>query len=272
MNKSLIAAAIGCALLVPAINVFAADEPASPWTVTTNIYAVSDNYFRGLTQTWHKPAIQGGVDFVHADGWYAGLWGSNVSSNQFPGGGVEFDYYGGYNGKFNDDFSWTAGGHAYDYPGANFNQSNPVGAGQSFNSFEVNAGLSWKFLGVKYSRFVTDWFGVNKKTGYPDDSTGTDYLEFNLAYEFEPSYTLNVHAGRTTVATTTTAHNSLDYTDYLLGLTRTFTGGWVASLAWTKAIYDDTAWYKPTVSFNNPASTITDPGAGKLILSVGRVF
>jgi uncharacterized protein (TIGR02001 family) len=115
MQKTLLAIAVASVFSSPAL-VLADDAaaPASPWTVTTNVYGVSDYYFRGITQTWHRPAIQGGVDVAHSSGWYAGLWGSNVSNNQYPGGsGLEFDYYGGYNGKFSDDWGWTAGGHGY---------------------------------------------------------------------------------------------------------------------------------------------------------------
>lgn len=29
--------------------------------------------FRSIDQTWGKPALQGGIDFKHVDGYYAGL-------------------------------------------------------------------------------------------------------------------------------------------------------------------------------------------------------
>ena len=64
----------------------AAAAPASPWTVTKNINFVSDYYFRGISQTWHKPAIQGGVDISHSSGGYAGAWFSNISDNTFGDG------------------------------------------------------------------------------------------------------------------------------------------------------------------------------------------
>jgi uncharacterized protein (TIGR02001 family) len=286
MKQTLIATAVASVCLLSAGTVMAdaaPAAPASPWTITTNVYGVSDYYFRGMTQTWHKPAIQGGADFVHSSGWYAGVWGSNVSNNSYPGGsGLEFDYYGGYNGKINDDWGWTAGGHGYYYPGAELNKTaSTLVSGDTFNSFEANVGLSYKFMSVKYSYFLTDWFGLNKNfksAGVPeftDDSKGTSYLEFNLAYEFMPTYTVNFHAAHTDVQTKTTAVFGIanldpSYDDYLIGVTKTFDGGWVGSLAYAKSNYKDKAYWNPTISFAN-ADTV-DMGEGRVILSVGRVF
>lgn len=88
-----------------------ADSPST--TATANINLVSQYRFRGIDQTWGKPAVQGGADLSLANGVYAGVWASNVSGNSYPGGSLELDYYAGYNGKINDDFSWTAGGYGY---------------------------------------------------------------------------------------------------------------------------------------------------------------
>ncbi|MFZ2629682.1 MAG: TorF family putative porin [Rugosibacter sp.] len=273
MQKSLIAVALAGVFSLPTLVMAEeATAPASPWTVTTNIYGVSDYYFRGITQTWHKPAIQGGADVAHSSGFYAGVWGSNVSSNQYPGGSsLEFDYYGGYNGKISDDWGWTAGGHGYYYPGASFDKAAAGGPDEKFNSFEANLGLSYKFMSVKYSYFLTDWFGYNKNTGFDDDTKGTGYLEFNLAYEFMPTYTVNFHAAHTDVSAKTLSGLDPSYDDYLIGVTKTFTGGWVSSLAYVKSNYKDKDFYQPTFSFAN-SDTLNNPGSGRVILSVGRVF
>lgn len=44
-----------------------------------NIGVVSQYVFRGLAQTNSHPAIQGGIDYSHLNGFYAGSWLSNVS-------------------------------------------------------------------------------------------------------------------------------------------------------------------------------------------------
>ena len=38
----------------------APEPPKAPYTLSANVYLVSDYFFRGITQTWGKPAIQGG--------------------------------------------------------------------------------------------------------------------------------------------------------------------------------------------------------------------
>lgn len=40
--------------------------------------------FRSIDQTRGKPALQGGIDFKHVDGYYAGLWASLLSGNSYP--------------------------------------------------------------------------------------------------------------------------------------------------------------------------------------------
>ncbi len=280
---ALLAALTGTALFVP-LTGFAEDAPAAaaataappapPYTLTTNVNLVTDYYFRGITQTWHKPAIQGGADYVHSSGWYAGIWGSNVTNNTYPGGSaLEFDYYGGYNGKITDDFGWTAGVHGYAYPGADFNKnSGATGATPSvkYDTFEWNAGLSYQWASVKYSRQLTNWFGADKGTGFKSDSKGSSYLEGNIAYEFMPTWTLNLHAAHTDVKA---KFGTLDpsYNDYLLGVTKGFEGGWSAQAAYAKSSYKANAFWKPTASLAN-ATSLSDPGEGRLILTVGRTF
>ncbi len=94
------------ALLLIASTPLVQAEPG----VSGNINLLNQYRFRGIDQTWGRPALQGGLDWSHADGWYAGAWGSNVSQRSYPGGRVELDLYGGYNGQINDDWSYTLGG------------------------------------------------------------------------------------------------------------------------------------------------------------------
>jgi len=80
MKHSLIALALASLFAVPAL----ADEPASPHTLTANVGVVSDYVFRGISQSQHRPALQGGVDYAHASGAYVGLWASQVSWTDRP--------------------------------------------------------------------------------------------------------------------------------------------------------------------------------------------
>lgn len=76
---------------------------------------LSSNYvWRGVTQTADELAVSGGFDYAAESGFYAGVWGSNVSFNGDDAGGNEFDLYGGW---ANDMFD--VGVLNYRYPGKN---------------------------------------------------------------------------------------------------------------------------------------------------------
>jgi uncharacterized protein (TIGR02001 family) len=49
-------------------------EEKSAWTLSRNVAFVSDYYSRGISQSWHKPAVQAGMDIAHESGFYAGIW------------------------------------------------------------------------------------------------------------------------------------------------------------------------------------------------------
>lgn len=100
MNKKTIT------LLVSALSVslsaLADEAPASPHTFTGNVGLVSDFVYRGISQTHTQPAVQGGFDYAHASGLYAGIWGSSISWVSDGLGGsypLELDIYGGYKGS-----------------------------------------------------------------------------------------------------------------------------------------------------------------------------
>jgi len=252
------------------VSAVAADAPAAPTpehTFTANANLVTEYRFRGIDQTWGQPALQGGFDYAHADGWYAGVWGSNVSSNSYSGGSLELDYYGGYNGKFNDDLGWTVGGYGYYYPGANFNKAAVAGANQTFDNFELNAGLSWKFVSYKLSVSTTDYFGANTKTGYSSGSKGSMYHDLSINYPLMDDLTLGFHVGRTDVKAMMGTVNP-DYTDYKLSIAKTFKDGWNTSLAYVKSSND--AFFKNTASLAN--NDRRDLNKAVLVLQAGRTF
>ena len=72
--------------------------------VSMNVAAVSNYYFRGVTQTLDGAAVQGGIDYEDASGFYVGAWSSNVDFGD--GTSHEIDFYAG--------FAGDAGGVGYD--------------------------------------------------------------------------------------------------------------------------------------------------------------
>jgi hypothetical protein len=75
-----------------------AAAPAPAYSITGNVSLTTDYTFRGLSQTNDNPAIQGGLDFAMANGFYLGTWASNIDFG-FPGQSIELDLYGGYKFK-----------------------------------------------------------------------------------------------------------------------------------------------------------------------------
>jgi uncharacterized protein (TIGR02001 family) len=78
----------------------AAPPPPPEHTLTANIGLFSEYIFRGISQTGGKPAVQGGFDYAHASGFYAGTWASNISwledFQAYNRSSLEWDFYGGY--------------------------------------------------------------------------------------------------------------------------------------------------------------------------------
>ncbi len=66
--------------------------------ITGNASVVSDYNWRGITQTAGDPAIQGGIDYAHESGFYAGAWGSNVDFGDCCDENLETDLYFGWSG------------------------------------------------------------------------------------------------------------------------------------------------------------------------------
>jgi len=257
-------------------NSKSAEVPKPPYTLTANVFLVSDYFFRGITQTWGKPAIQGGFDFAHDSGIYLGTWASNVSGNQYPGGSLEWDLYGGYNHKLNDDITIGAGLYYYYYPGANLDNSASPQPSNTFNTLEVNASASWKWLTFKFSYALTDYFGGNTKTGFKDDTKGTYYPELNAAYPLPWIEGLSAvgHFGYTHFSeglitnTNGTGRVNPSYFDWKLGLSYVWKDGWTVG-----AYYVDTTnkdYYKSTASLAN--SEVKDLAHAGGYVTVGRTF
>ena len=74
MKKTLLAALLIAGFAAPSMAQTAAPAAAeaSPHTLTANVGLVSSYRFRGIDQTYGKPALQGGFDYAHSSGFYAG--------------------------------------------------------------------------------------------------------------------------------------------------------------------------------------------------------
>jgi uncharacterized protein (TIGR02001 family) len=166
---------------VPAFAVAAEEE--SPHSLSANVTLTSDYIFRGISQSSGDPAIQGGFDYSHASGLYAGTWASNVGwIRDFQGyesGSMEIDFYGGYRGDIGSTgLTFDVGGIYYMYPGENNGCCNDA------DTLEVYGALGWKWFTAKYSYYLSEEvFGFGdlfSPTG--GDADGSYYFALSGTY------------------------------------------------------------------------------------------
>lgn len=255
--------------LACAAGLLATHPAGADGTVGGNVALVSDYVFRGLTQTWGQPALQGGANF-DAGGFNAGFWGSGVSARSYPGGGGELDLFAGYGRGFGQGFSWRAGLYGYFYPGANLDRTGLPA--QSLDTGEANLALGWRWLTLKYSRALTGYFGAGPAAGFGRSSRGTGYLQLDASFTLEPQWTLSLHAGHThyTTALATPlpdgAHNP-DYSDYGVTLVRQLGAHWSLGASVTHAT--NAAYYHATASYLDASDTLDVGGTRGVVMLQG---
>ena len=224
MKKLILSALVLAAFATSASAQTAAPAaPASPHTFTGNLAVVSDYRFRGISQSFRQPAVQGGFDYSHSSGFYVGNWDSSVSGLSYPGGaGIEMDFYGGYKFEPVKDVTLDVGALYYYYPGALV-----AATTKKFNNGEIYLSGTYKWVSAKYSYGVTDYFGLSSTTaaGYAfsplpanGNSRGSGYLDLNGNIEVAEKTTLTVHVGHQYVR----HYGALSYTDYKVGVAKEF--------------------------------------------------
>jgi len=191
-------------------------EPKPEHTFTGNVTVASDYRFRGISQTFKQPAVQGGFDYAHSSGFYLGNWNSNVSGNQYNNGaGLEMDFYGGYKFEVMPDFTADIGLLYYYYPGAKIGNT-----GERYDNGEIYFAGAYKWFSAKYSYGLTDFFGLNNTTAAipRGGSKGSGYLDLNATFEVAEKTTLTLHAGHQWVRN----YGDFNYNDYKIGVARDF--------------------------------------------------
>lgn len=162
---------------------------AGSFTVTPTI--TSDYDFRGLSQTDEDPAFQLGATYNFDNGFYAGLWGSNVDLGDAD---IEVDAFFGYaGGDAEESFGYDLGAVVYVYPSSDADEV-----------VEVYAGLSKGMFSGKL------WFS-------PDVANESAfYVEGNATFPLPAEFSLLAHVGYSTSDAYT------DYLDYSIGVGRNF--------------------------------------------------
>jgi uncharacterized protein (TIGR02001 family) len=201
------------ALLAASAGSFAyAEEAADP--LAFNVGVVSEYRYRGIGQTKGDPALQGGVDYTAANGFYAGAWGSTIKWIKDTGGSkgsTELDLYGGY--KF------EAAGLAYDVGFLRYeyakNDYSP-----NANTNEVYGAATYGVTTLKYSHSLSNLFGNA-------NSKNSTYLDLSATFDVGNGYSLVPHVGHQKVK----SWADLSYTDYALTLNKDLGEGLSASVS-----------------------------------------
>lgn len=208
IQKSLIALC-----LAGSASAFAQTAAAPPHTLSFNASVVTDYRFRGITQTRHQAAVQGGIDYAHASGFYLGAWASTIKWIGDAGGDarVETDFYGGYKGQAGA-IGYDVGVLRYQYFGHDLEVSP--------NTTELYGAITYSLFTLKYSHAISNLFGF-------EDSKNSYYVDLSAALDLGNGWSLTPHVGYQKVKVS----GDYSYWDYALTLEKDLGNGFSASAA-----------------------------------------
>ncbi len=258
-------------LILPSLACSAfASEQASPHQFTGSASLVSDYTFRGVSQTWHRPALQGSLEYQHTSGVFATLWASTVSEKVIAGTHAEIDTTLGYRNTLNDHASYGASVIAIYFPGGNWNQMRwGDRPDQAYDTSEINVFAGYKWVSAKYSRTLTDLLGFNEKTGFSGKTKGAVYLEINADVPLaQTGFVLALHAGRQNFNSSPIGISPVAK-DYAISIKKTFDRRWAGSVQ--VARNTNTALFGTTRS-NLDEKDIRDLGKARLSMSLSRLY
>jgi uncharacterized protein (TIGR02001 family) len=213
-----------------------APAPAAPETsIAYNVGLVSQYRYRGLAQTKGSPALQGGIDYTNANGFYLGTWASTIGWIQDSGkgsyastttytGNTELDLYGGY--KFEKaGIGFDLGYLRYQYTGNDLDKAPAAFA--NANTDEVYAAATAGVYTLKYSYATSTLFGYL-------NSSGSGYTDISANYDLGNGVTFTPHVGHQMVKGTSSSYypGGLSYTDYYVTFAKDLGDGLSATFAY----------------------------------------
>ena len=219
---------IGSLLLVPFTAT--ADnhaETSAEHTFSANVLIATDYLYRGITQTNEDPALQGGMDYAHSSGFYAGTWASNLEFNPSTSdaASLEIDFYAGYGFDF-AGLSYDIGYLYYMYTGQNEDSG-----GGDYDFWEIYGSIGKEFGGslapsvsVGFA-WSPDFYGEDDDGIYVNSSVGVSLPAginpyFNIGYQ-------DVSGDKTTAG-------GFDYWHYAVGASKDF-GAFTFDISWNDA-------------------------------------
>ena len=195
---------------------------ANAGEIEANVALSTDYIFRGITQTNNDPAISGGFDYSFDDGFYAGVWASNVNfgSNSFltedengePALGsnsstsTEIDLYAGWAGEISEGVELDLAYVYFAYPGDS--------GALNYSEFLASVSFDDLTFGLIYS---PDYFGSD-----------SDAFIFNVDYSvgINENLTLDLHSGYITTSDNDVVAAGVgdNYLEYSIGLSTAAAG------------------------------------------------
>jgi uncharacterized protein (TIGR02001 family) len=178
----------------------------------------TDYIFRGVSQTDGDPAIQGGFDYAHTRGFYAGVWASNVNFNENEGvapeaqvseANIEIDLYAGFSRTLTVGLKWDLGAIYYAYPGTD--------SDLDYDYLEFYLGLNYPF------ELITLRPVADVKVYYSPDSFGVDidetiYAIGSLDFSLPAEFSLGFHLGYEYI------DDGDNYSDWKVGVSKNLAG------------------------------------------------
>lgn len=164
----------------------------------------SDYLFDGVSQTQgddsgdFNPAFQASFDFAADNGFYAGIWGSNVDFGDGDPADLEIDYYVGFAQEYDSGWAWDIGAVYYTYTGA---------PSDGYDYGELMAGVTFP-TGTS----ATLYFGDD------DDIFGGSFNRLKLGHSFSLGevWSLDLEATRTSYSDSSLE----DFTHGQIGVSR----------------------------------------------------
>ena len=200
---------LGFAVAASTTSMVFAAESKSEHTISGNIGVVSQYILRGNTISPENDnaAVQGGLDYSHSSGFYAGYWGStlgyslsdyNPVTESLEGSkAFEHDFYLGYNGKINDDLGYTLGAIYYLYTESDVDSDFPESiVGINYKDFSLTAQTALDdsifgntgdtYILGSYSHALPKYFTFNTSVGLYYNNNSGDYegINYNTTEDF----------------------------------------------------------------------------------------
>lgn len=210
MNHKKLSLALAAVLFALPLTAFAQEEAAAEEAVAEeeasifswNAALSSDYVFRGVSQNDERPTLQLGADLNFDNGFYVGVWGSNVD---FGTGGpdLELDTYLGWNVDLSDSWNLDLMLTRYNY----------IGEQDSYGDIDYN-----EFVGaLAWNETITFTLGyTNDIYGMGEDSF---YYALGGSWDIGGGVGLGVGFGHTTFDSAT---GYRDYNDYSVSVNRDF--------------------------------------------------